>query len=88
MASYSGSQGPFNLSGYATPEFDAALAAMQATIDIDERLRKTEELVAMIHHEDGFIVWAFEPQIDAAITGLEGVSLIQVAPYFASAYLN
>jgi len=88
MGSFSGSQGTFNISGYATPEFDAGLADMQATVNVDERLSKTEELLAMIHYEDGFVVWAFEPQINASIPGIERVSLIQSSPYFASAYLN
>jgi len=88
MGSFSGSQGTFNISGYATPEFDAGLADMQATVNVDERLQKTEELLAMIHYEDGLVVWAFEPQINASIPGIERVSLIQSSPYFASAYLN
>ena len=88
MAIHSGSMAPINLTGYASPAFDAGMADLQATLDADERTRKAEELVAMLHDEDGLVIWAFEPQLDGSIKGLEGVSLIQGSPYFASSSLN
>lgn len=82
VASYTGSSSPFNITGFGTPTYDATVADMQATVDADERVTKTEELLTTLHEEDGLIIWGFDPQLDAAVPGIEGVELVQSVPVF------
>ena len=88
VGSYTGSAAAFNVTGFGTPEFDAALAAAQATPDADERTAQVQALLATIHDEDGFIVWAFEEQLDASRPGIDGVQGTQSVPLFWEATIS
>jgi peptide/nickel transport system substrate-binding protein len=85
VASYTGTSSPFNVTGFATPEYDAALADALAQPDADAREAAVRDLLQTLHDEDGMVIWAFDPQIDAARPGIDGVQLVQSVPVFWTA---
>ena len=88
LASYTGSSAAFNVFGSFDPEYDAALNAALATPDTTSRKEQLSDLMATtVRDEEGWLIWAFEDQIDARVDGLEGVDLTQSVPVFGTATL-
>ncbi|MEM1349138.1 MAG: hypothetical protein AAGI01_11315, partial [Myxococcota bacterium] len=65
-----------------------ALNAALATPDAASRKAQLSDLMATtVRDEEGWLIWAFEDQIDARVDGLEGVDLTQSVPVFGTATL-
>ena len=83
-----GSMGGFNLTGIAGEEYDALLGALIAEVDSERRLQLGLEVQEYLYHNDGMVVWAFQEDLNAAVTGLSGVIYSQSAPRFNLATLE
>ncbi len=77
-----GSQGGFNITGMAGEEYDAILGALIAEVDSDRRAELGMDVQAYLHQHDGLVLWAFQEDINAAVSGLSGVIYSQSAPRF------
>ena len=77
-----GSQGGFNITAMAGEEYDALLGALIAEVDSDQRADLGMDVQAYLHQHDGMVVWAFQEDINAAVSGLSGVIYSQSAPRF------
>ncbi len=88
IAANLGSGAPFNITGYATPAFDALVSEFKTTVDDDARAKKLVELQTMLHEDDGAVVWGFAEQLEAAVPGVAGVTLTNSIPQFGSATLT
>ncbi|MFN3220084.1 MAG: ABC transporter substrate-binding protein [Acidimicrobiales bacterium] len=88
LTSYTGSSSPFNVFGSGDADYDAALAAAVTTIDPTERETQLAALLETVRDQEGWLIWAFEQQIDASVEGLEGIDITQSVPSFATATLG
>ena len=87
-AMMTGSMGGFNLTGIAGPEYDALLGALIAEVDSERRGQLGLEVQEFLYHNDGMVVWAFQEDLNAAVSGLKGVTYSQSAPRFHLATLE
>lgn len=81
-----GSQGGFNITGMAGEEYDALLGALIAEVDSGRRAELGLEVQAYLQEYDGMVIWAFQEDINAAVSGLSGVIYSQSAPRFHLAH--
>lgn len=88
LTSYTGSASGFNVFGSGDPGYDAALASASATIDPADRSSKLAGLLEMVRDNEGWLIWGFEQQLDAMVSGLSGVELSQSMPRFDDATLG
>lgn len=87
-AMMTGSMGGFNLTGIAGAEYDALLGALIAEVDSERRGQLGLEVQEFLYHNDGMVVWAFQEDLNAAVSGLKGVTYSQSAPRFHLATLE
>lgn len=88
VGSYTGSNSGFNITGTADPDYDAMLAAAQATVDPSQRAAAIEGVQAYLHENDGMVIWGFQEDLNASVTGLSGVQVSQSLPLFDQATLE
>ncbi len=88
LSSYTGSGAAFNVFGSFDPTYDAGLSAALSDLDPASRTAQITELLAIVRDEDGWLIWGFEDQIDAAADSLAGVDLSQSVPVFNAATLG
>ncbi|MCY3657729.1 MAG: ABC transporter substrate-binding protein [Caldilineaceae bacterium] len=81
-AMMTGSNGGFNLTGMAGEEYDAMLMALVAEVDAARRVELGLEVQEYLYANDGQIVWAFQPDLNASVPGISGVLYSQSAPRF------
>ncbi|MEM8905776.1 MAG: ABC transporter substrate-binding protein, partial [Actinomycetota bacterium] len=85
LTSYTGSFAAFNVFGSTDPDYDAALAAAVATLDEEARTEQLSDLLRTVFDNEGWLIWGFEDQIEAASDALLGVDLTQSVPVFTTA---
>lgn len=85
LGSFGGSDGFFNMSGYAPPEFDALLLEAQSEPDPEARGALFDRAQRQIWDEGGTILWGYQAVLNASAPGVEGVYLSQGVPVFSDA---
>ncbi len=85
LSSYTGSGAAFNVFGSFDADYDAALAAALSDLDTESRTAQLTELLRTVHDDEGWLVWGFEDQIEAAVDTLNGLDLSQSVPVFNDA---
>lgn len=85
LGSFGGSNGFFNMSGYAPADFDALLLKAQSTADSAARTKLFNQAQQQIWDEGGTILWGYQAVLNASAPGLEGVYLSQGVPHFQDA---
>ncbi len=88
LSSYTGSGAAFNVFGSFDPAYDAGLSAALSNLDPASRKAQITDLLEIVHNEEGWLIWGFEDQIDAAADTLNGVDLSQSVPVFSAATLG
>lgn len=85
LGSFGGSNGFFNMSGYAPAAFDDILLRAQSTADTEQRNELFGQAQQQSWDEGGTILWGYQAVLNASVPGLEGVYLSQGVPHFQQA---
>ncbi len=76
LPSFVGSAAVFNLTAFATPDFDEALSASQSTVDDAERAEHLLRAQEIEWNDGGTIVWGYSPMIMAYAPNVTNVNLV------------
>lgn len=87
LPTYTGSVSPYSFSGWSSPEYDAALAASQATVDPTLRNEALATAQQLLWSQGGDLVWGYKRNLSAAVAGLSGVSYCESVPVLSAARL-
>lgn len=87
LTSYTGDGAAFNVFGPTSAQYNTELARMTTIMDPNERAAVTTELLRSVHDELGWLIWGYEPQIDASTDRLHTAAKVQGVPVFGSATL-
>ncbi|MDQ1105428.1 ABC transporter substrate-binding protein [Nocardioides zeae] len=85
LGSFTGSNGFFNVSGFAPEGYDESLRNAQALVDDDERDAAFAAVQQLVWNDGGTIIWGYQAVLNAQAAGLEGVYLTQAVPQFDAA---
>ncbi len=76
LPTFVGSAAVFNVTAFATPEFDAALNESQSTVDDAERAESLLRAQEIEWNDGGLIVWGYSPLIMAYTPNVTNVNLV------------
>ena len=76
LPTFVGSTAVFNITAFATPDFDEALNASQSTVDDAERAEHLLRAQEIEWNDGGMIVWGYSPLIMAYTPNVTNVNLV------------
>ncbi len=76
LPTFVGSAAVFNITAFATPDFDAALSESQSTVDAAERAEHLLRAQEIEWNDGGLIVWGYSPLIMAYTPNVTNVNLV------------
>lgn len=85
IVTFTGSKADFNITGIGDREYDAKVAAAQATVDDAQRVERFKEVQQILYERGGEIVWGYAEKLDASKADIAGVKQTPSASLFGKA---
>ncbi|GAA4642260.1 ABC transporter substrate-binding protein [Gordonia humi] len=80
-----GTDGFFNLSGFGGGSYDALLQRISAEVDESARQQLIDEAAKIVWSDSGEIIWGYQEVVNASVSDLHDVRIVQSVPVFGAA---